>query len=161
MVCIDQAAGNPAWILPQRQGTDSENRDLRPALQPKQQTLCVDRNRRLNPGQNRQTLFIYFWDEILDLHQHAALRDDFGHTRRPAIEHEVSRESRLWFRQEYWRRARIAQPRAGSKGSTPGRVRQRNPAASAPIGERGPVLRTYGNDCSGRQQFSRGDEKPL
>jgi hypothetical protein len=49
-------------FIPQREGTGTEDRFLRPALQSLAQTIRLDCERRFHPWQNRPALFTYFRD---------------------------------------------------------------------------------------------------
>ena len=74
MVCFDHATGDPARFVSKRERTGRQNRPLRSALQPDQQAFRLDSYGRLDPRQDCQTLFTYFWDTTLVLlcHKDAA-----------------------------------------------------------------------------------------
>src|SRR5215467_954618 len=65
LVRSDYAAGYPAGLLPQRQGTGAKDRRFRAALQPKTTTLCLDGDSGFDPCKDRPTLFTYFRDATL------------------------------------------------------------------------------------------------
>jgi hypothetical protein len=66
MIWPDHPARHSSRFIPQRRGIGTEDRFLRPALQPHQQVFRVDRHARVDPRQNHPTLFTYFRDATLE-----------------------------------------------------------------------------------------------
>ena len=65
MVWPDHATRHSPGLIPQRSGTGAEDRRFRSALQPHCPAVRLDRDCRVHPQQNHQTLFTNFRDTTL------------------------------------------------------------------------------------------------